>query len=96
VCFPNESSNVAALIPTCLLAALVGLYGFRTISQHSNTRGSSLLLLQGELQFLSYRATQCSTPQCNTRFWSNAGHVVYAMSFLMFACMMTDAMVPPL
>lgn len=47
-----------SLIPTCLLAALVGLYGFRTISQHSNTRG----------------------------------HVVYAMSFLMFACMMTDAM----
>ena len=29
-------------------------------------------------------------------FWSLAGHVVYAMSFLMFACMMTDAMVPPL
>jgi len=47
-----------SLIPTCLLAALVGLYGYRTISSLTNVKG----------------------------------HTVYALSFLMFACMMTDAM----
>jgi hypothetical protein len=43
-----------ALLPTCLLAALVGLYGYRTISRQTQTQGSTLSLSLS----LSLRPTQ--------------------------------------